>query len=186
VNILAVNDAQRDTILAALRHYQAGLVENDDMLPDAVADIATDSDKHEPLGAHEVGLLCIGINGGALDVTGALIEALEPIAEHGLDGEPEPEDYDDTEGAYNNGYDVARWEDAEHANKALALLRATVFDTAVTEDFDADDSVSFTAGVGRLTPTPINAYTTLLRLVEVARDIEAFETGVAAGEGGAA
>lgn len=45
--------------------------------------------------------------------------ALEEIAQRGPKTEPEPEDYDDTESAYNNGGDVADWECSRIALRGL-------------------------------------------------------------------
>jgi hypothetical protein len=46
--------------------------------------------------------------------------ALQTIASQSPGDEPEPEDYDDTESAYENGHDVAAWEAATVARNALA------------------------------------------------------------------
>lgn len=51
----------------------------------------------------------------------ALIMALESIGGRGSSVEPEEEDYDDMESAYNNGLDVAYWDCAQIARKALAV-----------------------------------------------------------------
>lgn len=51
------------------------------------------------------------------------IEALKTIAALGPDDQPEEEDYDDTESAYNNGQDCAYWHAAQLAKSALKALR---------------------------------------------------------------
>ena len=52
------------TILAALRRYQRGLAENDNLLPADVADIATNGDTLEPMTAEEIDGLCETLNCG--------------------------------------------------------------------------------------------------------------------------
>lgn len=59
------------------------------------------------------------LNPLALQHTGALVAALERIARMGPDDEPEDEDYDDTESAYNNGHDVAAYKAASIASNGL-------------------------------------------------------------------
>lgn len=53
---LSVTDRERDTILAALRHYQASTI-----IPDAIRDIAN-NDHDNPLDADEIDALCEDIN----------------------------------------------------------------------------------------------------------------------------
>lgn len=50
-----------------------------------------------------------------------IMKALREIVSLAPSDEPEPEDYDDTESAYNNGYEVAAWEAAILARTAIEL-----------------------------------------------------------------
>lgn len=53
----------------------------------------------------------------------ALAAMVKGVIEHYRpDEEPEEEDYDDTEGAYNNGFDVAAWEICQDLKKHLDAL----------------------------------------------------------------
>lgn len=54
------------------------------------------------------------------DALSVLTDALRRIAAKGTAEEPDAECYDDTESAYNNGVEVAAYEAAEIARKALA------------------------------------------------------------------
>jgi predicted proteasome-type protease len=55
---LTVTDRERDTILAALRHYQASTI-----ISDAIRDIAN-NDHDNPLSEDEIDTLCEDINCG--------------------------------------------------------------------------------------------------------------------------
>lgn len=50
------------------------------------------------------------------------VAALKEIATAAPDEAPEPENYDDTESAYNNGNDVACWEAGQVAKDALKKM----------------------------------------------------------------
>lgn len=59
---LSVGPRSLATILAALRFYQAALAANDDLIPPEVADIATNGDAFDAMGAAEIDTLCETLN----------------------------------------------------------------------------------------------------------------------------
>lgn len=71
-----------------------------------------------------------------------LEEALRRIMDEAPKSEPEEEDYDDTESAYNNGNDVAWWEAKSIA--AVALRKAGI-EAAEPSDDPPDDNIEVCA-----------------------------------------
>jgi hypothetical protein len=124
MNVLTLDNHQHATLLAALRVYQQAMNLNGGKPPADVAEIASNGGTVAFIPESGIDDLCYGINGGPLTVTKRLAHRLSLIADCGLEEQPEPEDYDDTESAYNNGHDVASWEAAQQAKAALRLIGA--------------------------------------------------------------